>query len=45
MTGQFWMILAFVLAGGALSACAPLVGAGAAVVADEAAENEGGNLF
>jgi predicted small secreted protein len=29
----------------ALSGCAPLVGAGAVVLADEAAEQEGGNLF
>ncbi len=28
-----------------LNGCAPLIGAGAVIVADEAAEREGGNLF
>ena len=28
-----------------MSACAPLIGAGAVIIADDAAEREGGNLF
>jgi hypothetical protein len=39
-----WLILLFA-ALPLLNACAPAVGAGAAVVADEIAEQEGGNLF
>jgi hypothetical protein len=45
MLKQIWLALALTLAGGVLTACGPLVGAGAAVVADQAAENDGGNLF
>lgn len=45
MTPKPWMVLALLLALPALSACGPLIGAGAAVAADEAAEDDGGNLF
>ena len=38
-------ILAALLAATGLSACAPAVGAGAAIAADSVAESEGGNLF
>ena len=38
-------ILAALLAAAGLSACAPAIGAGAAVVADSVAEDNGGNLF
>jgi hypothetical protein len=39
-----WLILVFA-ALPLLNACAPAVGAGAAIAADEIAEQEGGNLF
>lgn len=38
-------VLMLLLTPVALSACAPLVGAGAAIGADQAVEDEGGNLF
>ena len=38
-------ILAALLTAVGLSACAPAIGAGAAVVADSVAEDNGGNLF
>lgn len=45
MTRTPWLI-ALILSGGmALSGCAALFGAGAAIGADQAAEDEGGNLF
>lgn len=43
MRGKFWVILAMMAAGTALSGCAPLVvGAAGAVVVDEVMEQEGG---
>jgi hypothetical protein len=44
MLKHHWLILVFA-ALPLLNACAPAVGAGAAVVADQVAEEEGGNLF
>ena len=38
-------ICALLVGGLTLSACAPLIGAGAVIIADDAAEREGGNLF
>ena len=38
-------IAALMLAASGLSACAPAIGAGAAVAADSVAESNGGNLF
>ena len=38
-------IAALMLAASVLSACAPAIGAGAAVAADSIAEDNGGNLF
>ena len=45
MIRPLWMILALAVATPMLSACAPAVGAGAVIAADEVAEEEGGNLF
>lgn len=39
------LIIAFLLTGMVISNCAPMIGAGAVIAADEAAEREGGNLF
>ena len=39
------VILSALMLSAGLSACAPAVGAGAAVVADSVAESNGGNLF
>ena len=39
------ILAVLMLAVGGLSACAPAIGAGAAVVADSVAEDNGGNLF
>ena len=39
------MLAALTLAASGLSACAPAVGAGAAIAADSVAESNGGNLF
>lgn len=46
MTSKVLMMLALLVAAPALSGCAAAaLGAGGAIVADQAAENEGGNLF
>ncbi|MEM8850239.1 MAG: hypothetical protein AAGE03_09410 [Pseudomonadota bacterium] len=45
MTRKILMILALLMTAPALSGCALAVGAGAAVVADEIAEENGRNLF
>ena len=44
MTRTPWLIALILSAGLGLSGCAALVGAGAAIGADQAAEDEGGNL-
>jgi hypothetical protein len=38
---KLWLILALAAATPILSACGPVIGAGAAVIADEAAEEDG----
>lgn len=45
MTRKLIVVVALVLGGVSVAGCAPLVGAGVAVVADEHAERQGGNLF
>ena len=39
------ILAALMLAASGLSACAPAIGAGAAIAADSVAEDNGGNLF
>ena len=41
MTTKLWLVLALLLSATTLSACGPLIGAGAAVAADEASEDDG----
>lgn len=41
MTTKFWLILALLLSTPVLTACGPLLGAGAVVAADEASEDNG----
>ena len=43
MLTKFWMILALVAGGAALSGCGPAIGAGAVIAADEIAEEEDGD--
>ncbi len=42
MQNTIWKVLTVIAAMAALSACAPLIGGGAAVVADQVAEDENG---
>ncbi|WP_413870466.1 hypothetical protein [Albidovulum sp.] len=43
MTTKLWLVLSLLLSATTLSACGPLIGAGAAVAADEAAEDNNGD--
>ena len=45
MTLKTMTICALLIGSLTMSACAPLIGAGAVIIADDAAEREGGNLF
>jgi len=45
MKFKFSLLLALMMAALSTAGCAPLLGAGAAIVIDDAAEREGGNLF
>lgn len=45
MTARFKLILAALLLLPTVSGCAVAIGAGAAIAADEIAEENGGNLF
>lgn len=45
MVAKITTIVMLLIGGAILTGCAPLIGAGAVVIADEAAEREGGNLF
>jgi hypothetical protein len=46
MTAKTWMLLAMLTSVPALAGCVPVaVGAGGAIAADRAVEEEGGNLF
>ncbi len=45
MMRTIWLVAALLMGGVAVSGCAPVLGAGAAIAIDEAAERQGGNLF
>lgn len=45
MTRKTIIILTLIVGCATASGCAPLVGAGVAIVADDQAERQGGNLF
>jgi len=46
MAAKIMTIAMLLIGGAALAGCAPMIlGAGAAIAVDEAAEQEGGNLF